>query len=71
MLMNQNLMLSLFTYWSPTDQDGYIRPKASYKLTDHWLLETSAGFFFGRHNHTFFGQFEDNSSIALAARYSF
>lgn len=71
MLMNQNLMLSLFTYWSPTDQDGYIRPKVSYKLTDHWLLETSAGFFFGQHNHTFFGQFADNNNVALAARYSF
>lgn len=71
MLMNQNLILSLFTYWSPTDQDGYIRPKASYKLTDRWLLETSAGFFFGKDDYTFFGQFEDNSNIALAARYSF
>lgn len=71
MLMNQNLILSLFTYWSPTDQDGYIRPKVSYKLTDHWLLETSAGFFFGKDDYTFFGQFEDNSNIALAARYSF
>jgi hypothetical protein len=71
MLMNQNLILSLFTYWSPSDQDGYIRPKASYKLTDHWLLETSAGFFFGANNYTFFGQFEDNSNVSLAARYSF
>ncbi len=71
MLMSQKLILSLFTYWSPTDQDGYIRPKASYKLTDHWLLETSAGFFFGQYNYTFFGQFEDNSNLSLAARYSF
>lgn len=71
MLLNQNLTLSFFTYWSPTDHDGYIRPKAAYKLTDHWLLETSAGFFFGKNDYTFFGQFEDNSNIALAARYSF
>ncbi|MCP4642301.1 MAG: hypothetical protein GY851_17785, partial [bacterium] len=28
LLMNQNLMLSLFTYYSPSDQDAYVRPKA-------------------------------------------
>jgi hypothetical protein len=71
MLLNQNLMLGIFTYWSPTDQDGYLRPKASYKLTDHWLLETSAGIFFGKNDSTFFGQFEDNSNLSCAARYSF
>lgn len=71
MLMNQNLSLGLFTYWSPSDQDGYLRPSAAYKLTDSWLLEARGNFFFGEDNDTFFGQFEDNSNIALAARYSF
>jgi hypothetical protein len=71
MLMSQNLILSLFTYWSPTDQDGYLRPKVSYKLTDNWLVELNGNFFFGEHDYTFFGQFADNNNIALAARYSF
>ncbi len=71
MLMNQNLTLSFFTYWSPSDHDGYIRPSAAYKLTDNWKVEASGNFFFGRENHTFFGQFEDNNNIGLAARYSF
>jgi hypothetical protein len=55
MLMNQNLTLGLFTYWSPSDQDGYVRPSAAYKLSDNWLLETRGNFFFGDKNHTFFG----------------
>ncbi len=71
MLMNQNLILSLFTYWSPSDQDGYIRPKVSYKLTDNWKVEMNGNFFFGKNDHTFFGQFANDSNVALAARYSF
>jgi hypothetical protein len=71
MLMNQNLTLGLFAYWSPSDQDGYLRPSAAYKLTDSWLLEARGNVFFGKNNNTFFGQFEDNSNVALAARYSF
>lgn len=71
MLMNQNLTLGLFTYWSPSDQDGYIRPSAAYKLTDNWLLEARGNVFFGKDKDTFFGQFEDNSNVMLAARYSF
>ncbi len=71
MLMNQNLTLGLFAYWSPSDHDGYLRPSAAYKLSDNWLLEARGNLFFGSDNHTFFGQLEDNSNLALAVRYSF
>ena len=71
MLMNQNLTLGLFTYWSPSDADGYLRPSAAYKLTDNWLIEARGNLFFGNRDGTFFGQFEDDSNVALAARYSF
>lgn len=71
MLMDQNLTLGLFTYWSPSDRDGYLRPSAAYKLSDNWLIEARGNIFFGEHNQTFFGQFEDNSNVSLAMRYSF
>jgi hypothetical protein len=71
MLLNQNLTLGLFAFWSPDDQDGCLRPSAAYKLSDNWLVEARGNFFFGKNDNTFFGQFEDNSNIALAARYSF
>jgi hypothetical protein len=31
----------------------------------------NGNFFFGKNDHTFFGQFADNNNVALAARYSF
>jgi hypothetical protein len=71
MLMNQNLVLGLFSYWSPSDDDGYLRPSAEYKLSDSWKMELRGNIFFGKDPNTFFGQFEDNSNIAIATRYSF
>jgi hypothetical protein len=50
----------------PGDQDGYVRPSATYMLTDNWLVEARGNVFFGKDNNTFFGQFEDNSNLALA-----
>lgn len=69
--LSQNLQLSLFAYWSPTDHDGYLRPTVKYKMTDEVSLYLGANVFVGEDNHTFFGQFEDNSSLYLGARYSF
>ncbi len=71
LLWNQNLTLSLFVYYSPTDQDSYWRPKATYKLTDQWTVEAGANLFFGSHDFTFWGQFEDNSNAYAAVRYAF
>jgi len=71
LLMNQNLTLSLFAYLSPSDEDFYLRPKASYKLTDNWRLSCGANLFGGSEDHTFFGQFEQNSNVYAAIRYSF
>ncbi len=71
LLLDQNLTLSLFTYFSPSDQDAYLRPRASYKLTDNWLLEAGGNLFFGEHEYTFFGQFQDNTNAYLAVRRSF
>ena len=69
--MNQNLTLSLFTYWSPSDEDGYLRPGVKYKLDDDWLLTAGGNLFFGSEDHTFFGQFESNNNLYAGVRYSF
>lgn len=71
LMMNQNLILSMFTYFSPTDKDCYIRPKVQYKLSDQWRVEAGGNIFFGSDNHTFFGQFEDNTNIYAGVRWSF
>jgi hypothetical protein len=69
--MNQNLRLSLFTYYSPSDEDVYMRPIANYKASDNLSLEVGSNIFFGDEPYTFFGQFEDNTNAYLAVRYSF
>ncbi|MDZ8118128.1 DUF1302 family protein [Pontiella agarivorans] len=71
MAMNQNLMLSLFTFYSPSDQDTYIRPNATYTISDHWQASAYANVFLGEHDYTFFGQLQDNSNLGLSLRYSF
>ena len=69
--MSQNLTLSFFAYYSPTDRDGYIRPAAKYKLTDEWLVTAGLNIFHGQDEDTFFGQFDKNSNIYAGIRYSF
>ncbi len=71
MLMNQNLILGLFTFYSPSDNDAYLRPNVTYKLTDHWQLTANGNIFIGEDDHTFFGQFQNNSNVNLGIRYSF
>lgn len=71
MLMNQNLMLSLFTFYSPSDNDAYFRPIVTYKISDRWMVTANGNFFVGEDDHTFFGQLKYNSNINLGVRYSF
>jgi hypothetical protein len=71
LLMSQNLKLSLFTFYSPSDQDAYLRLKAHYKIDDHWSVEGGGNVFLGEEDYTFFGQFEDNTNVYAGARYSF
>ena len=71
LMMNQNLKLSLFAYYSPSDKDAYIRPKIHYKVSDRWSVDTGGNIFSGKDDHTFFAQFEDNTNAYAGARYSF
>jgi hypothetical protein len=71
LLMNQNLRCSLFTYFSPSDKDVYLRPNVHYKVNDSTAVELGANIFFGDYPDTFFGQFQNNTNIFAAVRYSF
>lgn len=68
---NQNLILSLFNFWSPNEDDGYLRLRTSYKLTDDWLMEAGANFFYGPNEITFFGQLKTNDNVFAGIRRSF
>ncbi|HRZ18160.1 MAG TPA: hypothetical protein P5141_11415 [Candidatus Hydrogenedentes bacterium] len=71
LLMNQNLTLSFFGYFSPSDNDGYLRPQVAYKLSDDWSVDAGGNIFLGAWDTTFFGQFEDNSNVYAGMRWSF
>ncbi len=71
LLMNQNLILSLFVYYSPSDNDGYVRPKFSYKLNDNWQLDGGFNLFRGEHDYTFWGRFQDNTNAYVGVRWNF
>jgi hypothetical protein len=70
-LINQNLTLDLFAYYSPSSDDAYFRPSVSYKIDDHWTATLGGNVFVGSHNHTFFGQFERNSNVYASLRFGF
>ena len=69
--LNQNMTLSFFGYYSPSDEDAYLRPVIKYKATDSWLLIAGGNIFVGEEDHTFFGQFDKNNNVYGALRYSF
>ena len=71
LLMDQNLEMSLFTFYSPSDADTYLRPHIGYKVDDHWSVEVGANIFFGLDAHTFFAQFEKNTNVYFGLRCSF
>jgi hypothetical protein len=71
LLLNQNMTLSFFAYYSPSDEDGYLRPNIRYKITDQWAVEGGGNIFFGNADHTFFGQFENNSNLYAGVRRNF
>ena len=70
-LMYQTVRLSLFTFFSPTDEDWHIRPSVTYKLSDEVSISAGGNFFGGEKAHTLFGQFEDNNNVYARFRYNF
>ncbi len=71
LLMNQDLRLELITFYSPSDDDSYLRPHFSYDITDRLRLDGGANVFLGDEVHTQFGQLDRNTNVYLGLRYSF
>ena len=69
--MDKNLVLSLFTFYSPSDEDYYLRPKVSYKFTDNLNVTIGGNIFGGEDDYTFFGQLRRNDNTYLRVRYGF
>ncbi len=62
---------SLFTFWSPSDRDIYLRPQFTYRHSDQWTLTAGGSFFAGDEPQTFFSQLEDASNLYVRLRYNY
>lgn len=70
-LMRDNLIVSLMNFYSPSDDDYFIRPTVQYRFNDQLKLDAGMNLFGGDEPSTFYGQFEDNSSAFARLRFSF
>ncbi len=70
--LNQDkVTLSLFTFYSPSDSDYYLRPSLNYRYSDQWSFAGGASIFGGDEAHTFFNQFADNNNLYVRVRYNY
>jgi hypothetical protein len=70
-LDQDKLTLSLFTSFSPSDSDYYLRPSVSYRRSDQWTFTMGANVFGGKEPHTFFNQLADISNVYGRIRYNY
>ena len=70
LLRQQTLLLSLFTFYSPSEDDAYLRPVIEYDWSDAVKLTLGGNVLLGP-DASFFGQLKNNSNIYMRVRYSF
>lgn len=68
---NQRMRLTVFNFYSPSDDDGYIRISAAYSISDTISLTCGSNIFWGKDQYTEFAQMKKNDNIYMRARYSF
>ena len=71
LLKYQTLKLSLFTFYSPDEEDFLVIPEISYNFTDNLLGVIGMNIFTGAKDDTTFGQHKKDTNIYVTARYSF
>ncbi|MBE9532220.1 MAG: hypothetical protein IME98_05390 [Proteobacteria bacterium] len=68
---DQTIISGLFIFYSPSDQDAYLRPNVSYNVSDTLRLSGGANIFLGKEVHTEFGQFQRNDNLYVRVRKNF
>ena len=71
LMLQQDLNISLFNFYSTTDKDGLSRFIVSYKLSDDLKIESGLNYFYGKDKYTFYAQFEDSSNIYFSIHHDF
>jgi len=67
----ETVTLSGFVFYSPNDEDIYLRLSTEYKYTDEIILMAGANIFDGNHPNTDFGQFALNDNVFAKVTYGF
>jgi hypothetical protein len=70
-LLYQTLTLGAFAYYSPSDEDSYVRFTTDYDYSDQLKLTVGANLFQGNDARTMFGMNDENDSVYARARLSF
>ena len=68
--LSQRLTSSIFAFYSPSDEDGYVRPRVRYAFDDHLTAEIGGNLLFGQDPYTFFGQLRRNTNVYSAVRWA-
>ena len=69
--LSQTLTLSLFGFYSPSEEDAHLRISTEYKYSDELSLMIGASIFEGNQPHTLFGQFDRNDNLYMKINYGF
>jgi len=70
-LLRQDLTISLFSFFSPSDADYFFRPRAEYRFSDRLTGTVGGNVFGGEDPWTFHTQLQDNSNAYARIRYNF
>lgn len=71
LLYNELVTLSGFVFYSPDDEDAYIRLSVAYKYTDELNMAIGGNIFTGTDEYTQFGSYQRNDNIYLKFTYGF
>lgn len=71
LIWDENLTLSAVLFYSPSDEDAYLRLNSKYLYSDELTLAVGGNFFTGEHLNTEFGQFQQNDNVFVKMTYGF
>ncbi|NVK23089.1 MAG: hypothetical protein HWD86_11280 [Kangiellaceae bacterium] len=69
--LQDKLTWTLFSFYSLTDKEHFLRWNVNYRQDDNWSYTLGLNLIDGKENHTFFNQFEKASNIYFRLRYNF
>jgi hypothetical protein len=69
--LQQKLTMTLFNFYSPSDNDGFLKTSVSYRKNDQWLYTMGANLFWGKGDFSFFGQHQVNSNLWARVRFQY